>query len=101
MKAVNKSIKPYKPFCVVRRWTIWDLKAPSIDEGKHEPVALIKSNEIIEDELDRFPVFGWVRSTAILKVYKKCIFRTKNTSYILVGEGTRLDVNVDDATRFF
>ncbi len=101
MKSFNKSLKPYKPYCVVRQWCIWDMKAPSIDDGSHPPIALVKADDIIEDETKRFPVGGWVRSTEIIEIYKKCIFRTRNSSYILVGEGTRLDVDVEKAARIF
>ncbi|OUS23369.1 hypothetical protein A9Q98_14880 [Thalassotalea sp. 42_200_T64] len=101
MKAFCQKLEPYKPYCVVKHWTIWDIQTPVITEGKHPPMALIKADHILDDELQRFPVGGWVRSTAIVEIYKNCIFRTNNSSYILVGSGTRKNVDLDDVGRFF
>lgn len=101
MKERTLTIKPYKPYCIVKHWTIWDVQLYEGNQDKHEATALIKADHIIEDELKRFPVGGWVRSTLIVEIYENCIFRTNNSSYILVGKGTRKNVAIDDVTRFF
>lgn len=101
MKKLNQLLKPYKPFCVVKHWCIWDIQSPSITEGRQGPIYIVKADYIIDDELKRFPSGGWVRTTAIKEVYENCIFRTGSSSYILVGEGTRKDVDAKDAVKFF
>ena len=101
MKKYVESVEPYKPYCVVALWKLWDIQAPIIQSGEHPPVLLVKADHIIEDEKKRFPQGGWVRSTEIKEVYKKCIFRTGSTSYILVGDGTKVAVDLDDANKFF
>jgi len=101
MKEYVESLEPYKPYCVVANWKLWDIQAPIIQSGEHPPVLVVKADQIIEDEMNRFPPGGWVRSTEIKEVHKKCIFRTINTSYILVGSGTKLSVDLEDVMKFF
>lgn len=88
-----------KPVCVVANWTWWDLVIEGLEET--EKVSLVKADKILFDEFDRFPVFGWVRTSPLVTTHHDCIFETKNTFYILVGSGTRKEVLADDAIAFF
>lgn len=96
MKAFNRSLTPHKPCCIVKDWCIWDVQLSQ----SNQPTSIVKADCIIEDEQKRFPVGGWVRSTAVREIYKKCIFRTGSTSYILVGSGTRKPVDAESVVRF-
>lgn len=66
-----------------------------------DPIILIKSDKVIDDELKRFPKNGWVRSSLILEVHKSGIFETSNTFYIAVGKGSKKTIDINDATAFF
>ena len=90
---------PNKPICVVKDWAIWDIEPPQ--SAPDCVISLIKADYIIYDELDRFPVGGWVRTTAIISIHENCIFATNNTNYILVGSGTRKNVEFKDMMKFF
>ena len=99
MKQKCDQFSPDKPICVVKDWAIWDIKLPQ--SSPDFAISLIKADYIIYDELGRFPVGGWVRTTAILSIHENCIFTTNSTSYILVGRGTRKSVEYQDMMRFF
>lgn len=99
MKEKCVQLCPNKPICVVKDWAIWDIEPPK--SAPDFVISLIKADYIIYDELDRFPVGGWVRTTAILSIHENSIFTTNNTHYILVGSGTRKSVEFKDMTKFF
>ena len=99
MKEKCVQLCPNKPICVVKDWAIWDIEPPK--SAPDFVISLIKADYIIYDELNRFPVGGWVRTTAILSIHENSIFTTNNTHYILVGSGTRKSVEFKDMTKFF
>ncbi|GHF88229.1 MULTISPECIES: DUF6957 family protein [Alteromonadales] len=99
MKLKCEHFSPNKPICVVKDWAIWDIEPPQ--SAPDCVISLIKADYIIYDELDRFPVGGWVRTTAIISIHENCIFATNNTNYILVGSGTRKNVEFKDMMKFF
>lgn len=99
MKEKCVQLCPNKPICVVKDWAIWDIEPPK--SAPDFVISLIKADYIIYDELDRFPVGGWVRTTPILSIHENSIFTTNNTHYILVGSGTRKSVEFKDMTKFF
>ena len=99
MKEKCVQLCPNKPICVVKDWAIWDIEPPK--SAPDFVISLIKADYIIYDELDRFPVGGWVRTTAILSIHENSIFTTNNTHYILVGSGTRKSVEFKDMTKLF
>jgi hypothetical protein len=80
-----RKINENKTYCVVKSWCLWKLKEDAGDNLEKSTLTVIKADSIIEDELDRFPAFGWVRSTPIIGLYEECIFETANTFYIAVG----------------
>ncbi len=90
-----------KSICVVSNWTWWDIKSINVDNSDKEPITLVKADKILFDELDRFPVFGWVRTSPLVATHFKCVFETKNTFYILIGPGTRKNIAMDNASAFF
>jgi len=88
-----------KSVCVVTNWTWWDIVTGKVKGA--EPICIVKADKILYDELKRFPIGGWVRTSQLIATYHSCIFETKNTFYILVGSGTRKEVSADDAIAFF
>ncbi|KGJ89608.1 DUF6957 family protein [Colwellia psychrerythraea] len=98
---IYRKINGSKTYCAAKAWCLWQIQSPLIDSGEHPEVIMLKADHVIEDELGRFPVGGWVRSSPILAVYDNCIFETGNTFYIAVGEGMQKQISAEDASSFF
>ena len=89
-----KSLYPGKPYCVISNW-IWidlDVADELIGEFKSAGVlpCFVRSGFIMEDEAKRSHLRSSVRSTGLVSFHANCIFVTRNTSYILVGSGSRV-----------
>lgn len=95
-----RKINEKKSYCVVKSWCLWKLKEDAGDKLDKSTLTVIKADCILDDEFDRFPAFGWVRSTPIIGVYEKCIFETTNTFYIAVGAGGCKLIDISDALAF-
>lgn len=95
-----RKINKRKSYCVVKHWCIWNIKE-CIGNSLTEPMVIIKSNCIIDDELGRFAPSNWVRTSPITGIHKKCIYETRNTFYICVGFGGEKSIDADDAFRYF
>ncbi|MDF1622724.1 MAG: hypothetical protein P1V33_04545 [Pseudohongiella nitratireducens] len=100
-----KEIYPNKPYCVVGQWTWADLMISSeqkqklADESGVQP-SFIYSDYIFQDNAGRYKRGNWVRSTLLVEFHSPAIFCTKNTSYILVGTGSRISVDTSFFTSF-
>jgi len=83
-------LRPGKIRRAVRNWQWWDLKLP---KNKKLPRGVLPSivfaNNIIADSSGKYLKRSWIRSSALVEFHEKCIFETKNTFYVLVGEGVR------------
>lgn len=82
---------PDKPFCIVRDWKLINLDV-SADELAEITVAgllpqLIYSGNVRFDSQNRFDPGNWVRSTAGLSYHEDGFFETRNTVYVLLGDG--------------
>ncbi len=93
-----KKLEPLKLVCVVKRWQWWDLDVPqdikkSLFEQTKQYASLINANHILLDQQGRFNEGDWVRTSLLVNFHQGCIFETKNTFYLLVGEGTRKTVD--------
>lgn len=85
-----KSLHPRKRYCLVLDWVLIDV---DMAEGRKLPdgfmPTVVYSPNILEDEAGRFPRGGWVRSTFEVSFQEGCLFETKNTIYVLMGNGAR------------
>jgi hypothetical protein len=92
-----KHLHPDKPFCLVANWCWADLDIDPllIERLKSAGVqpAFVYSSHIIEDERKRWDAALSVKTGLLTEFHKNCIFETRNTFYILVGEGSRLRVD--------
>lgn len=93
----TKIIEPYKPYCIVENWIWLDFSFSEADakvftERDFKP-CLVRSKKVIEDEAKRLHIGTSVRSTWLRSFHNNCIFMTQNTSYILVGKGSRVSVS--------
>lgn len=84
------------------RWPAWilDLKTTS-DELEAlralglEPVMVYALNVVL-DSRGRFNAGDWIRSSFQLSFEENGFFLTKNTLYVLLGNGTRQRITVSD-----
>ncbi|OLU16988.1 hypothetical protein BVH01_10530 [Pseudomonas sp. PA1(2017)] len=78
-------------FCLVRDW-IWveyDISSVSFTRLRAQgiyPVMLYSSN-VVFDGMCRWPEGGFVRTSALTSFREQFIFQTRNTTYILLGDG--------------
>jgi hypothetical protein len=91
-----KHLRPDKPFCLIASWC-WadlDLDPLATEQLKNAGVqpAFVFSSHIIEDEAKRWQKALSVKTGLLTEFHRNCIFETRNTFYILVGEGSRLSV---------
>lgn len=81
------------PYCIVKDW-VWidliltDLEHEQLNAAGQQPVVLF-SHSVLFDSNRRFDVGDWVRTTPLLAFSEGCFFRTRNSLYVLVGDGVR------------
>ena len=87
-------------FCLVRDWTILDL-VTTVEELEAlrtrglEPVMVYALNVLL-DSRGRFNSGDWVRSSFQLSYKETGFFLTKNTVYVLLGNGMRQKITIRD-----
>lgn len=89
---------PRKAYCTVEDWLIFH-----IDESP-ESLAKVRASGlqpmfmyahcVIYDGHGRFPPGGWVRSTLCKSFDGVCLFETRNTVYVLMGEGREMTASL-------
>ncbi|WP_051050774.1 DUF6957 family protein [Metapseudomonas furukawaii] len=87
------TLSPTRPFCLVTSWHWLDLELSEQDRQKVEaagmqPVVILADN-VVFDSRSRFATGHWVRSTLLVEHRDGCLFETRNTRYVLMGEGRR------------
>ncbi|WP_235869711.1 MULTISPECIES: DUF6957 family protein [Pseudomonas] len=81
-------------FCLVRDWIWLDLDIPDRLQGELQlagvkPVVMFAHN-IVYDSARRWGESGaFVRSTALRSFSEGFVFQTRNTNYLLLGDGVR------------
>tara|TARA_R110000751_G_scaffold307870_1_gene433431 strand:- start:2347 stop:2745 length:399 start_codon:yes stop_codon:yes gene_type:complete len=80
-------------YCLVRDWIWIDLdltKAESriLEQSRRQP-ALLYAHTVIFDSDRRWDVGDFVRTSPLLAFEQGFLFRTFNTTYILLGDGLR------------
>lgn len=82
---------PNKVFCIVQQWTIVRAIASDADRTKihvHGHLSLfVFAEKVILDSRGRFDYGNWVRSTMAISFQDGFLFETKNTVYVLAGDG--------------
>lgn len=81
----------------VKNWVIWDLVVNDYDASGLTDLGfrpmMIYSTNVIFDLHTPYNVGTCIRSTLLVKFTDNCLFETKNTVYILVGRGSRKNVD--------
>jgi len=81
------------PFCLVRNWIWVELE---VSEGRRDDLAAMQlhpvvlyAHSIVYDSSRRWDVGDFVRTTLLHEFTDGFVFRTKNTHYVLLGDGSR------------
>ncbi|GJB79493.1 hypothetical protein RYH74_07850 [Pseudomonas sp. LSJ-87] len=87
---------PGKAFCLVKRWIIVEIPPNEVEPlpGGIAPM-LVLAHEVIYDSRGRFVPGSWVRSTYAVSFQHPCMFETRNTIYLLVGDGYRKQASLE------
>jgi len=87
---------PGKPYCLIRRWILIDLIGDGVEmplEGM--PAMVIFAHEVVKDSRARFAPGNWVRTTYAVSQVHPCVFETRSTLYLLLGDGVRKQASLD------
>lgn len=89
---------PNKGFCIDQQWTIVRAIASDGDLTKihaHGYLPLfVFAEKVILDSRGHFDYGNWVRSTMAISFQDGYLFETKNTVYVLVGDGDEKSANL-------
>lgn len=94
-----------KAYCLVEEWTIFqaDLTPEEIAKvhaAKHLPL-FVFAQKVVEDSRGRFMPGDWVRSSMCVTFDDGVMFETKNTIYVLMGQGHRQTASLKTIFSFF
>ncbi len=97
-KVQGKALANHKPYRIVRNWIWADLDvdaeiAKGLEMRDLQPV-VVYAHEVMYDSSHRFEPGNWVRTTQLTKFTPPCFFETRNTLYVLVGEGKRKTTSI-------
>ncbi|BBU46530.1 hypothetical protein PPTS312_44450 [Pseudomonas putida] len=87
---------PKKAFCLVKRWIIVEIPENEVEPlpGGIPPMVVL-AHEVIYDSRGRFVPGSWVRSTYAVSHECPWMFETRNTIYLLVGDGYRKQASLE------
>lgn len=91
--ALAEQTFPGKPFCLVKQWIIADLQLTQDEQKKLSSMGILPTvvyaHEVVRDSQHRFPPGHWVRTNFGISHDHPCMFETKSTVYLLLGDGLR------------
>jgi hypothetical protein len=95
---------PGKPYCLVEQWTVFRADVSQPDQKEilrrgHLPF-FIYAHKVLKDSRRRFQPGDWVRSSMAL-TFDGVMFETKNTVYVLVGDGFETTASLKAIFSFF
>jgi len=95
---------PHKPYCLVEDWIIARVDVTE-DELKQihaegQLPMMVFANNVIFDSERRFDVGDWVRSTFAISFQDGFLFETRNTIYVLCGNGHEKSVGLKTILSF-
>ena len=89
---------PRKAYCTVADWLIFHVAESPESLAKVRASGLqpmfMYAHCVIYDGHGRFPPGGWVRSTLCKSFDGVCLFETRNTVYVLMGEGREMTASL-------
>ncbi|MNC16670.1 hypothetical protein D3C81_1135080 [compost metagenome] len=82
---------PRKPYCLVEDWVIArvDVTEDELEKirAQGQLPLMVFANNVLFDSERRFDVGDWVRSTFAISFKEGFLFETRNTIYVLCGNG--------------
>ena len=95
----------FTEFCLVRDWLWIDLdvteaQRDELKKTRRQPVILYAHN-VIYDSARRWDVGDFVRTSLLVSFDKGFLFRTLNSTYVLLGNGLRKRVALETVGRIF
>lgn len=94
---------PYGYYCIVRQW-IWidfdvsDEQHAELEKTQRQPVILC-AHSVVFDIQRRWYVGDFVRTTPLCAFEEGFLFKTRNTIYLLLGEGIRKRATAETVAR--
>ena len=89
---------PRKAYCLVEDWLIFHVDEPPASLARVRAMGLqtmfMYAHCVVYDERARFPPGGWVRSTLCKSFDGVCLFETRNTVYVLMGQGREMTASL-------
>jgi hypothetical protein len=87
-------------FCLVQNWTLLELEAcdgecDALRSRGLEPM-VVYARSVVLDSRERFNPGDWVRSSFQMSYDDEGLFFTKNTLYVLLGNGSRQKITLRD-----
>lgn len=96
---------PYAEYCLVSDWRWIDLdvtpeQRSELTKTNRHP-SVIYAHTVIYDSQRRWDVGDFVRTSYLHKFEQGFIFKTLNTTYVLMGGGTRTRASLETLGRIF
>lgn len=96
---------PRKTYCLVEDWTVFRLDVTEAELAKiqaagQQPLILF-AHSVVEDSEVRFLPGQWVRSTMCSNFEDGVLFQTRNTVYVLIGDGHEQIASLQAVFSFF
>ena len=89
---------PNKAYCLVEDWLIFHVDEPaeSLERVRAQGLQpmFMYSHCVLWDGHGRFTPGCWVRSTLCVSFDDVCLFETRNTVYVLVGQGREMTASL-------
>ena len=96
---------PGRPYCLVADWIVVYLAVSPrqlkiVVRGGVTPT-LVNALFVLHDSNGRFRRGHWVRTSLGVSFTQDCLFETKNTVYVLMGPGRRVQTDLDVALSLY
>jgi hypothetical protein len=94
-----------KAYCLVEDWTVFHIDVTSEELTKVHAAGqlpmIVFAHNVIEDSQGRFQQGDWVRSSMCTSFDDGGVFETRNTVYILIGQGHEQTASLKTIFSFF
>lgn len=100
-----QSLRLMAGFCLVRDWQWLDLDVTDAQrtelEKTHRQPVILYAHSVIYDSARRWDVGDFVRTSPLFSFDDGFLFKTFNTTYVLLGDGQRKRVALETVGRIF
>lgn len=95
----------HAPHCLVRQWIWIDLVMPpsllEVLEREARLPVMLYAHEVVLDSQGRLKQGDWVRTTPMVSFSDGFCFQTRNTVYVLLGNGVRKSAELATVVKVF